>query len=71
MDNIEMEKILDALDRRVALGEIDIGTYKKLKAKVSTQVGHSGTYLGGCICSAQGGCFLTMSGLYGAFTVTE
>ena len=41
MDNIEMEKILDALDRRVALGEIDIGTYKKLKAKFSTQVGHS------------------------------
>ena len=41
MDNIEMEKVLDALDRRVALGEIDIGTYKQLKAKFSTQVGHS------------------------------
>ena len=40
MDNIEMEKVLDALDRRVALGEIDIGTYKQLKAKFSTQVGH-------------------------------
>ena len=40
MDNVEKEKILDALDRRVALGEIDIGTYKQLKAKFNTQVGH-------------------------------
>jgi len=40
MDNTELEKILDALDRRIALGEIDIGTYKQLKAKFSTQVGH-------------------------------
>lgn len=41
MDNTELEKILDSLDRRMALGEIDISTYKQLKAKFSTQVGHS------------------------------
>jgi|GEM_PF-2099784 len=41
MDNTELEKIVDALDRRIALGEIDIGTYKQLKAKFSTQVGNN------------------------------
>lgn len=41
MDNTELEKILDALDRRMALGEIDIGTYKQLKAKYSSKVSHN------------------------------
>ena len=31
----EREKLLDAIDRRLALGEIDIGTYNTLKAKFS------------------------------------
>lgn len=41
MDTAEMEKILDALDRRVALGEIDISTYKQLKAKFSARTDYS------------------------------
>jgi len=40
MDNTELQKLLDALDRRLALGEIDIGTYNQLKAKFSAQVSH-------------------------------
>lgn len=33
----DTQKILDGLDRRLALGEIDIGTYNTLKAKFSVQ----------------------------------
>jgi len=37
MDNTEIQRILDGLDRRLALGEIDLGTYHQLKAKFSAQ----------------------------------
>jgi len=39
MGNAKVQKILDGLDRRLALGEIDIGTYNQLKAKFSAQLG--------------------------------
>ena len=38
MDIAEKQKILDSLDRRLALGEIDIGTYNQLKAKFSAEL---------------------------------
>jgi len=37
MDITENREILDGLDRRLALGEIDLGTYNQLKAKFSEQ----------------------------------
>lgn len=41
MSSDEITKILDALDRRLALGEIDLGTYNTLKAKFSGQANGS------------------------------
>ena len=38
MDTTEIQKILDGLDRRLALGEIDLGTYNQLKSKFSSQM---------------------------------
>ena len=38
MDNSEIQRILDGLDRRLALGEIDLGTYQSLKAKFVSQL---------------------------------
>lgn len=38
MDTAETRRILDSLDRRLALGEIDIGTYNQLKAKFSAEL---------------------------------
>lgn len=39
MDTQEVQTILDGLDRRLALGDIDIGTYNQLKAKFSARLG--------------------------------
>jgi len=41
MDTGEMQKLMDGLDRRLALGEIDIGTYNALKAKFTAQASAS------------------------------
>jgi len=38
MGNNDLQKILDGLDARLALGEIDLGTYNQLKAKFSVQL---------------------------------
>ena len=42
MDTQELQAILDGLDRRLALGEIDIGTYNQLKAKFSARLDKQG-----------------------------
>lgn len=38
MDTPEIQRILDGLDRRLALGEIDLATYNTLKAKFAVQL---------------------------------
>jgi len=38
MDKSEVKRILDGLDQRLALGEIDLGTYKSLKSKFTSQL---------------------------------
>jgi len=38
MDRSDIQQILDGLDRRLALGEIDLGTYQSLKAKFAVQL---------------------------------
>ncbi len=42
MDASELGKILDGLDKRLALGEIDMGTYNSLKAKFTSQMQETG-----------------------------
>ena len=41
MDTQELQNILDGLDKRLALGEIDMGTYQSLKAKFTGQINTS------------------------------
>lgn len=43
MDTRELEQILNGLDRRLALGEIDLGTYNSLKAKFTVQAQTAGS----------------------------
>lgn len=38
MGRSDIQQILDGLDRRLALGEIDLGTYQSLKSKFATQL---------------------------------
>ena len=38
MDKAEIQQILDGIDRRLALGEIDLGTYQSLKGKFVSQL---------------------------------
>jgi hypothetical protein len=37
MNQTGIQEVLDGLDRRLALGDIDLGTYQSLKAKFSAQ----------------------------------
>lgn len=41
MDTQELQNVLDGLDKRLALGEIDMGTYQSLKAKFAAQLNTS------------------------------
>lgn len=38
MNKTKLQQVLDGLDQRLALGEIDLGTYQSLKAKFSAQL---------------------------------
>lgn len=51
MDANELARLLDGLDRRLALGEIDFATYNALKSKFTSQGGTSGDPLAQAVAS--------------------
>lgn len=51
MDNSEVQHLLDSLDKRLALGEVDIGTYHALRAKFSQSASGSSDPVGSVVTS--------------------